>query len=72
MSASCWECGEPAQATCRFCGRFICRDHASKMPYVVTIYVGENKTPKAIVVADAIWCGLCHPHPEPVPMPDIY
>ncbi len=72
MAATCWECGESAQASCKFCGRFVCKDHASKMPFVVTVYVGANQTPKAIVVADAIWCGICRPYPDPIKMPDIY
>jgi hypothetical protein len=72
MGAKCWECGSDAQASCRFCGRFVCKDHASKMPVFLAVYVGANQTPKAIVVADAIWCGICRPHPEPIEMPDIY
>jgi hypothetical protein len=43
-----------------------------KLPFIVTIYVGENNTPKAVVVADALWCNVCKPQPEPVEMPEIY
>lgn len=68
----CWVCGRPAQASCRFCGRFVCKDHATQMPFFLTIYVGERNIPKAVVVADAIWCGLCHPQPEPIELPEIY
>jgi hypothetical protein len=68
----CWECGKPAQGVCRFCGRAVCRDHAGEMPFVLTIYVGENNTPKAVVVADALWCKQCKPQPEPIAMPEIY
>jgi hypothetical protein len=50
----------------------VCKDHASKLPFFLTVYVGANQTPKAIVVADAIWCGICRPQPEPIPMPEIY
>jgi hypothetical protein len=42
------------------------------MPYVASVYVGADNTPKAVVVPDAIWCGVCTPEPEPVPMPEIY
>jgi hypothetical protein len=42
------------------------------MPFILTIYVGEKNTPKAIVVSDAIWCGICRPQPEPIEMPEIY
>lgn len=72
MSAKCWVCSSDAEATCKFCGRMICKDHASTLPFFLTVYVGKNQTPKAIVVADAIWCGLCRPQPEPIDMPEIY
>jgi hypothetical protein len=72
MTGTCWVCDQPANASCRFCGRFICRDHASTLPFFLSIYVGENDTPKAIVVSDAIWCGICRPQPEPIEMPEIY
>ena len=72
MTATCWVCDQPANASCRFCGRFVCRDHASTLPFFLSIYVGENDTPKAIVVSDAIWCGICRPQPEPIEMPEIY
>jgi hypothetical protein len=42
------------------------------MPYPIAVYVGEENTPKMIVVADALICGLCNPQPEPIPMPEIY
>ena len=72
MSAKCWISGESANATCRFCGRFVNKDHASKYPYFLTVYVGKNNTPKAMIVADAIWCGECKPQSEPVAMPQLY
>ena len=69
---TCWVCDKPANASCRFCGRFVCRDHASAQPFFLSIYVGAQETPKAIVVADAVWCGICRPLPEPIAMPEIY
>lgn len=68
----CWFCDKPARGTCRFCGRAVCEDHASEMPFILTIYVGENRVPKAVVVANALWCGQCRPQPEPIEMPEIY
>lgn len=51
----------------------MCKEHADKrLPYITTIYVGANNTPKAVVVADALWCGECRPEAQPVPMPEIY
>lgn len=62
-----------ARGICRFCGRALCEDHMKKnMPFIVTIYVGEKNTPKAIVVGDALWCGICKPQPEPIEMPEIF
>ena len=62
-----------ARGVCRFCGRGACHDHAAKrLPYIATIFVGAGNTPKAVVVADALWCGACKPEAQPVPMPEIY
>lgn len=72
MTAICWVSDEPANATCRFCGRFVAKDHANKYPYFLTVYVGKNQIPKAMVVADAIWCGDCSPQSVPVEMPQLY
>ncbi|MCX6046247.1 MAG: hypothetical protein NT075_14135 [Chloroflexi bacterium] len=44
----------------------------NRMPYIITIYVGEQNVPKAIVVGDALWCNVCKPQPEPIEMPEIY
>lgn len=59
-------------ACCRFCGRLVAKQDAAKHPYFMTIHVGSNNTPKALIVADAIWCGECRPQPEPIDMPDLY
>jgi hypothetical protein len=42
------------------------------MPFILTIYVGKESVPKAVVVADALYCGQCKPQPEPIEMPEIY
>jgi len=67
----CWECGEPAAAICKFCGRAVCKEHMKKMPYILTIYDEDDDIPKAIVVADAVWCQKCNPQPSPISMPEI-
>lgn len=59
----------PAQAICRFCGRAVCSDHIKNMNYIITVYVGEKKIPKSLVVADAVFCGICKPQPKPLEMP---
>lgn len=68
----CWRCDKPARAMCTFCGRFVCKDHASKMSTFLVMYLGDNKTPKGLAVANVIWCGICDPQPEPIPMPELY
>ncbi len=69
----CIHCDNEARGICRFCGRALCADHqTNKMPYIVTIYVGSGNVPKAVVVGDVLWCGMCKPQPEPIEMPEIY
>lgn len=68
----CWRCDQPARAICHFCGRAVCKDHASRMSSFVAMYLGGNDTPKGLAVADVIWCGVCQPQPEPIGMPELY
>ncbi len=69
----CCHCDVTARGVCRFCGRALCPDHMQNLkPFVLTIYVGKENTPKAVVVEDALYCGVCKPKPEPVEMPEIY
>lgn len=65
----CDQCDEVARGTCRFCGRGACRVHRRSLPYLVAVY-GDDP-PRAIVVADTLWCGECRPQPEPVAMPEL-
>ena len=68
----CWHCEQDARAACAFCGRFVCKDHTAGMPAVLAMYLGSENTPKAIVVGNAVWCALCEPQPQPIPMPELY
>jgi hypothetical protein len=68
----CHTCAQPAMGICKFCGRAVCSHHHSQMPVILAVYVGRAQTPKTIVVAGALWCGVCQPQPEPIPMPEIY
>jgi hypothetical protein len=68
----CFHCEQPARGVCIFCGRALCKEHLKKMPSVITIFVGDRNVPKAVVVADALFCGLCKPQPEPIEMPELY
>lgn len=68
----CHRCKAEPVGVCPFCGRFICEDCARPHVYVLTVYVGEANTPKAIAVSNALWCQTCKPHPAPIPMPELY
>ncbi len=70
--ASSWAEGLPVHASCQFCGRFVNKEHAQLMPYIMAIFVGKNETPKVLVVSDAIWCGICRVQPDPQEIPEIY
>jgi hypothetical protein len=66
----CIQCGNDAVAVCRWCGRAVCEDHIKTMTYIISVYISNTKkVPKSLVVADAVWCGVCKPQPEPIEMP---
>jgi hypothetical protein len=66
----CWQCRRVAVATCRFCGRAVCENHAVTKPYVLELFRGAGTT-KALVVEDAIHCGTCTPRPDPIDLPEL-
>lgn len=66
----CIRCDKQAEAVCRFCGRAVCSTHLQTLNYIVTVYTSATKqVTKALVVADAVFCGLCKPQPEPLETP---
>lgn len=67
----CFKCEKQARGSCRFCSRGLCETHQTRMPFILTMYVGKEGVPKAIVVADALFCGTCKPQPEPIEMPEL-
>ncbi len=67
----CWHCERPAHAACKFCGRSVCKSHAQEMPYVVHSYRTTEGVYKAIVVAGAVFCGVCRPQQDPVTLQDM-
>lgn len=71
-SSTCWVCDQDASASCQFCGRFVCKSHAHSQVFPMAIFVGKNETPKVLVVANAIWCGICRPQQDPMEIPEIY
>src|SRR4051795_10661067 len=68
----CGTCEKTALGACRFCGRGACREHAQVRPFIVGLYRGKpDELVKAVVVEDALHCGVCHPRGEPVPLPEL-
>lgn len=68
---NCIHCNRTAHAACKFCGRAVCKDHIQTFPYIVSLYTGEDDVPEAIVVPDAVYCGICKPREQPVPLPEL-
>lgn len=69
---TCWFCAKGAKATCRFCGRGVCEDHAKFGPYVMEVVRSVTRDrSEALVVEDAVQCGTCKPRPQPVPVPEL-
>ena len=68
---NCIHCDRSAHATCRFCGRAVCKDHIKVFPFILGIYKGDEGVNKAIVVPDAVYCGLCSPREQPVPLKEL-
>ena len=67
----CWTCEKTALGSCRFCGRGTCRDHAKNFPYIVSLYSSKTGPIKAVVVEDALHCGVCKPRDDPVEVPGL-
>ncbi|MFZ9629962.1 MAG: hypothetical protein ACO3C1_11495 [Ilumatobacteraceae bacterium] len=47
----------------------MCSGHHQTLPYLVAVYGATP--PKAVVVSDTLWCGVCRPQPEPVALPEL-
>jgi len=65
---NCWHCDRPAHGACKFCGRAVCREHAQNLPYVLDIFTTKEGHYRALVVGDALYCGVCDPREDPIPM----
>jgi hypothetical protein len=66
----CFECRKSAVGTCRFCGRGVCPNHLQTRPYILELFRAE-KHRMALVVEDALFCGICKPRPDPVALPEL-
>ncbi len=68
----CWVCERTALGACRFCGRGTCREHAKTQPFVFDVFRGnKHQTLRALVIEDALHCGVCRPRGEPVDLPEL-
>ncbi|MFQ5945010.1 MAG: hypothetical protein ACE5NC_02015 [Anaerolineae bacterium] len=43
----------------------------STLPHIVDIYASKDGAPKAVVVADALFCGVCKPRGEPIELSEL-
>ncbi len=68
---NCWHCDRPAHGNCRFCGRAVCREHTQTLPHIEVLYPNEKGVQMALVVSDAVFCGVCHPKEDPVELPQL-
>ncbi len=68
---NCWHCERPAHGICRFCGRGVCREHTKTLPHIEVVYQDAQGALKALVVGDALWCGVCQPKEDPVDLPEL-
>lgn len=68
---NCWHCERPAHGVCKFCGRAVCKEHFRNMPHIVEIYRDDDGSYKALVVGDALYCGVCKPKEDPVDLPEM-
>ena len=66
----CFTCRRTAVGSCRFCGRGVCENHLTSRPYILQLHEIAGAT-QALVVDDALFCGVCHPRPHPVPLPEL-
>jgi hypothetical protein len=65
----CWVCGRPSNGICRFCGRAICSDcakAAKTKPFILALFKNKQEQNAAIVVEDALYCGVCKPREQAI------
>jgi hypothetical protein len=65
---NCWHCDRPAHGTCKFCGRAVCREHTQTLPHIVDVFHTKSGAYRALVVGDALYCGVCDPKEDPISM----
>jgi hypothetical protein len=49
----------------------VCREHARILPHIEELYHNSEGVQKALVVANALFCGVCQPKEDPVELPQL-
>jgi hypothetical protein len=50
----------------------VCRDHAKVHPFILDVFRGKKHDQlRALVVDDALHCGICKFRGDPVDMPEL-
>jgi hypothetical protein len=49
----------------------VCREHVKELPRIVAIFRSQEGVHEALVVGDAVWCGVCNPKEDPVELPEL-
>lgn len=68
---NCWHCRLVAVGTCRFCGRGLCENHVENKTFVISLDRTADGVSRALVVEDALYCGVCRPRADPVEVPEL-
>ena len=68
---NCWHCERPSHGSCIFCGRGVCRDHFQTMPRIIDLFHKSDNTQYAMVVTNALYCGVCKPREDPIKMEQL-
>jgi hypothetical protein len=50
---------------CRFCGRGVCKTHAKTKAFLFEAWYDAGSL-RGLAVEDALHCGVCKVHPDPV------
>jgi len=49
----------------------VCKEHAQELPHIEEMYVDRSGVHKALVVPDALYCGICRPREDPIVLKDL-
>jgi hypothetical protein len=49
----------------------VCKEHAQSLPHILALYHDAEGLHKALVVGEAVYCGICKPREDPVDLPEL-